>query len=402
MDNYTTYKESQNIIPVLIDNKEDYYHDLMNIEHSWTGRLDAMIGNSFFQEAVQLIINAITIFEKGYFDCAFYSLRQSLEVSTTIIYLIDADEETKSIELAKWKSQSDFPMYGQMLKMLESRKSTFADIKIKMADYFSEVELVKRKLNKRVHKQGFKNFYVARSRSTNREKDQEALILDFKKYLEKCIGAVAVFRLAIDPFPVLLLDEDIYKRTGQFITESYAVDFVKKYIGEAHLETYKTTDIYLDTYAAFINSEEMLPSVLSLVKEDYIDKENVDEILSQKHLISPHDLAATIIISNNESVAKVYKYGGILYYFSSTKSARESYSFDSRDFRNIKESTQHSNVPYDEAYLTLVSVANEEYFIEHNMPFGKDELSELILKAEESVRLQMNEILDRYSDLTNK
>jgi len=79
MFEYSKWKENSNLIPQQIPNKEKYYHDLTNIEQSWTGRIDVMLANTFIQEAAQLIVNAIALFEHGYFDCAFYSLRQSLE-----------------------------------------------------------------------------------------------------------------------------------------------------------------------------------------------------------------------------------------------------------------------------------------------------------------------------------
>jgi len=56
-------------------------------------------------------------------------------------------------------------------------------------------------------------------------------------------GAIAVFRLAVDPFPLLLADEAIYNRTGQLMTEGYAEDFIEKYIGINHIEAYKNRTI---------------------------------------------------------------------------------------------------------------------------------------------------------------
>jgi len=156
---FTEYRETKGLVPLKIENKEKYYTDLINLEESWTGRMDAQISNTFILEAVQLIINSITLFEQGYFDSSFYSLRQSLEVSTTMTYLIDNDEQNRKDELAKWKAQSRFPMYSQMIKMLESNESVFSDIKEKMADYFGQLNLTKQKLNKYVHKQGFNTFY---------------------------------------------------------------------------------------------------------------------------------------------------------------------------------------------------------------------------------------------------
>ena len=66
--NFIKHKENEYLVPVTIEEKESYYYDLMNIEHSFTGRVDAWITNTFIMEAAQLIINAIHLFEMGYFD----------------------------------------------------------------------------------------------------------------------------------------------------------------------------------------------------------------------------------------------------------------------------------------------------------------------------------------------
>jgi hypothetical protein len=184
---FTTLKETENIVPLKLETKEQFYLDLMNIEHSWTGRIDAMFANQFFHEAVQLIVNSVTLFEKGYFDCAFYSLRQSLEISTTVVYFIDDSETNRNEEMKKWKNQERFPMHNQMLKELRKRKNIFAEMRDKMNSYFEEVETTKQELNKYVHKQGFDKFYVVRNNSLHKDKKQAKLISDFTEFLTRSI-----------------------------------------------------------------------------------------------------------------------------------------------------------------------------------------------------------------------
>ena len=65
---YTEWRKTENLHPVTIPNKDDLYIDLINIEHSWSGRMDTNIGNTFIMEANQLLINAIELFDMGYFD----------------------------------------------------------------------------------------------------------------------------------------------------------------------------------------------------------------------------------------------------------------------------------------------------------------------------------------------
>ena len=72
--------------------------------------------------------------------------------------------------------------------------------------------------------------------------------MDFEYYLKLCIGAVAIYRLAIDALPVVLMDEDIRLRTGDLITEPYSQEFVDTYIGSENIEAFKTTEIYNNFY----------------------------------------------------------------------------------------------------------------------------------------------------------
>lgn len=370
---FIKYRELENLIPIELKDKEKYHLDLINIHQSWTGRADAMFANHFFRESIQLIINAIALFEKGYFDCAFYSLRQSLELATTVVYFVDDEESNRIQQINKWKSQERFPLHSQMINELNQRRKEFADIRDKMSTYFEELDLIKQKLNKYVHKQGLNKFYTYKTTSCKKDIGnwERTLRRDFETYLKSCIGAVAVFRLAIDPLPILLADEDIYKRTGQFMTEGYHTDFISNYIGDEHINAYKKTEMYQGHYNFFIAEEEMSPSVLDIVKHEYIDRSKIEEISSQKHLLGQHDLIAMALVIFSEKIVKIYCIGGLKCYFTNIRTKRISMSFNSQVLNNLKEQEQRFNNPYDEVYLSYLMVKDEDYFIEHN-----DELTE--------------------------
>ena len=393
MSDFVGHKENQNLKPFQVNNKEQYYWDIQNIQFTWTGRVDAQIANTFFEESVQLLINAITLFEKGYFDCAFYSLRQSLEVSTTIIYLIDTDNAGHDEDLKKWKNQSKFPMYAQMLKLLTDRGYVFADIKGKMSDYFDEIDDVKKNLNKYVHKQGFGNFYTIRNHHFSSYKDDSSIHTDFEKYLVKCIGAIAVFRLAVDPFPILLGEEEIYKRTDDMMTQAYSEDFVRKYIGDTHIANYKTTDFYKSHYDSIIKEEPKLPSVVDVAKHQWVNKEKIEEILTQRHLLSRYELAAVFLLGIIKSGAKVYSVSGFFTYSSTTPTLRTKLSWSSDDFKNITTESNTYNNPYDEAFLSYVRLFGEDFYLEHN-----DKITEVEIEFLDGLTIIHNEKKDGASE----
>lgn len=382
---FCKYKKNQRLVPVEINNKDRYFTDLYNIEHSFTGRDDACFANTFLIECVQLVINSISLFEMGYFDCAYYSLRQSLELSTTMVYLFDIKEPEKEESLKKWKNEERFPMQKQMFDYMKEKGFIFKDLKVKLDLYFERLDKVKSKLNKFVHKQGIDKFYVCRNHPVNGIKSREEFINEFEEYLKKCIGAIAVFRLGIDPFPVLLNDNEIYHRAEDSFTSPYSDEFIESYIGHDIIEKYKETEIYQEYYQAEKNKEKREESVTDVIISNYVDIENIEEILKQKHLISDMDLMVVLICKASEKVAKIYTFSGLKQYFTSRKTVRTKLSWDGRDFENIKRYKPSSNIPYDEAFITHVVFLGKDYFIEHNESFSDDELETIKAIAQQAL-----------------
>ena len=127
-ESYINWRKQEHLRAVVIPDKEQYYTDLINIEHSWSGRLDGNICNTFIMEAEQQLVNAIELFEEGYFDCAYYSLRSAVDISTTMVFLEDMPDDERDIFLTSWKSTAEFPMQGQMVKQLSQRGNVFVDV----------------------------------------------------------------------------------------------------------------------------------------------------------------------------------------------------------------------------------------------------------------------------------
>lgn len=375
--NSTDYKIHHNLKPLTIEKKEKYLYDLNNIEYSWTGRIDAFVANTFIYEAIQLIINAIELFEKGYFDCAYYSLRQSIEVSTTIVFLTELPDEKRVERMKSWKNQSDFPMYSQMLRFLSDNKNAYADMKEQMSDYFGSLKEVNKRLNKHVHKQGFKYFYVCRNHPLNQYRDFRKEIKEFEDFVKVSIGAIAVMRLAVDPMPILLMNEEIYFRTNDTMTEPFTEEFVNYYIGSQHIENFKRTQIYISEYNYFIQQEKKLPSVVQVVKDQYIDKTKIREILSQRHLLDEYDLIAVILAGASYKITKVYTLGGLRMYFTNANTIRKKNSWSGLEFKKFKESTQLFNMNYDEAFISVITIKDEVFYVEHNEVFCNDEIKKI-------------------------
>jgi len=366
MTNEIEFLKSQNIRPIKLPHREQYYEDLFNIEYSWTGRADILsFANTFIKEAEQELINSMTLFEMGYFDCAYYALRSAVEISLTLVYLSDMPDDQREERLADWKETRDFPMQGQMIKQLSQLKNVFADMEKKMPKFFENAKGLSAKLNKFVHKQGFQHFYVVRNNPINKPKSQDIFINNYEYFLKESIGVVAIMRLAIDPFPILLMDEEILCRCFDTLTEPYQEDFVQKYIGTDMVNAYKQTELYVQTYNYFIQKEKKTPAVFDVMKNQYIDSRKMDEIFKQLHLLRRDDIVSVLLVKASEKIVKVYCDDG-LWYWTNRKTNREKTSWSSQDFQNFLNAENKLNQPYDEAYISVLIFNGNPYYIEHN------------------------------------
>ena len=368
---YSELRKKENIKRYEIPNVEKYFEDLINIEHSFSGRMDIPVANTFIMESVQLVVNSITLFELGYFDNAYYSLREAVEISTTIVYLSDLPDKERKEKMEEWKNTKDFPMQSQMLKQLYEYGIVISDMKEKMKSFFNDIKNVIKKINKCVHKQGLRFFYVSRNHPFNCKEDDNIFIKNYVYFLEKTIGIVAVMRLAIDPYPVLLMDEEVLLRCFDSMTEAYKIEFVKKYITDETLEGYKRTEMYINHYNRHITEEKKNYAVFNIMKYQVIDTTKRKEILSQIYLLNNVNKIATYIALISKKVIKIYTYGGFQMYFTDRKTNRTESSWDSRDFKRFEESNKKFNQTYDKVYISVFSYnigdnKQESFFVEHN------------------------------------
>ncbi|MGL4902500.1 MAG: hypothetical protein ACRDDH_14445 [Cetobacterium sp.] len=382
MESYIDFIEKNHIRPIKLDigEKQEYYFALENISNSWTGRIDALFANTFIQESVYLLTNAIFLFENGYFDCAYYSLRQSLEVSTTINYLLELNPETRKEKLFNWKTQKKFPMIGKMLDFLKANEDVYFDMFNNMKDYFIKLDDTKRKLNKFVHKQGDEYFYITRNHPLNSNYNANNYLKEFTEYLKVCIGAVAVFRLGIDPMPILLMDEEIYYRTEDVLTSAFGNNFVEEYIGLNHIKNFMKTQVYSDHYNYLIKKEKQIEYVKDVIKHNYIDKNMTKDILKQKHLLSKNEYLIVSLCDLIEKITKVYVTGGMHMYHTNLKTTRTKSSFGGKFFCDLAQQENSINCVFDEAYISYFKFEdNLDAYLEHNEILTKDEIE--IIKA---------------------
>lgn len=148
-----------------------------------------------------------------------------------------------------------------MAHYLANNEPSFKEVRDKLTDYFDNLHDLKKQIDKYVHKQGYKSFHLSFQRAYGDrliQKKQE-LLKFFEKSLKECIGAVAIYRFIIDPLPLALADEDLFMRSGDFITQPYSINFIKEYIGNNVVNKLKTTQAYIDIESWLLSNENRIP-----------------------------------------------------------------------------------------------------------------------------------------------
>ena len=362
------------VTPIDFPQSEEYISDIELITMSSTGIIDAQITNMTLNESCIMLVNAIKIFRLGFFDCAFYSLRQTIELSISGIYLFSDKKK-----ITNWNNgEKGFEKGYMTSRLLKNEESDYKDVRNKLNSYFENLRNTQLKIDKYVHKQGFTTFYTYHGGTANYyKKHTEKLIRDFEKYLKECIGAVAIYRLVIDPLPILLMDDDIEMRTPDFITEPFGQDFINKYLPSEVINAYKQTNIYQGYYDDLSNREKQNEAVYGLIHWQSINRNFGDDYVTQAHLLSIHDRLALIITFSSSKVSNCYLMNGCLWYHTEVDSRRGklSITFGNDYFQQFFIDDNNFNQPFENVYISRCCAFGETHFFEHNEPLMEQEIA---------------------------
>lgn len=353
----------QNLVPRHLDNVDDYLFAINQVQLASTGFVRAWGSNLFFNEACQCLINSINLFQQGFFDCAFYQLRQSIEISIGTLYLTSNAEE-----MERWQKLKSGFENGYMAQWLTDHEETFAEMKLQMAPFFAKIRQDQLRMNKYVHKQGYQAFYVKLRDSAELNKWKDDVLADYEEILCDCIGAVAVYRISIDAFPIALSDEEYALRSPDLITEAFSVEFINKYIGKNAINGYKQTQIYKDTIEWLSAQPKQNESVYMLIHYQCIDRNKEKDYIEQWNLLKFYDQIAVKLFLLCSEISRIY-INGVFEYSSELRPNNNGYTCGASYYEEIfANSTSDANFPYKNAFLSRVKLGNYYTYLEHNEP----------------------------------
>ena len=367
---------------------DEYLFAISQIQMATTGFFYAWDSNLFFNEACQCLKNSINLFQQGFFDCAFYQMRQSLETSIGTLYLTSHPEELK-----RWKSLERGFENGRMVKWLVDNQDTFAQMKVLMAPFFDRIRRDQLVMNKYVHKQGYQSFYLKQRNETELSDWKNMIQTDYERILCDCIGAVAVYRLSLDAFPVVLADDDLVLRSPDLITQPFSPDFISKYIGYDVIEGYKQIQIYKDTVSWLLSQPKQNESVYWLIHYQCVDRKMKQKYFDQWNVLSLYDQIAVKLFLLNLKLSYVY-IDGCFQYLSEVQSKNSGFTCGNGFFEEkFKESNSDFNLPYNKAYLSRVKIGFHYTYLEHNELLEENETQTLVNYGNE-ISLKYKEIFD--------
>lgn len=350
-----------NIKPLSLPRAKEYLEDLSDLRFADSGILTEVNPFFFVNEACQLLANSVKLFELGYFDCAFYSVRQAIELSLSGLYLFSNPDKIKG-----WKNLENGFELRTIVPELKVGKEEFAEIRELFSDFFERIEKEKKLMNKYVHKQGYKSLYYHYNgiNAYGRPERITSLTKDYETILHDTITAVALYRLVIDPYPILMLDEDIIRRMPDLMAESFSSSFVEKYISEEYVERYRQSKIYIGYYDYFKALPVQNEAVYALIHWQLFERKDYNQIKEQQELLSLHDMEAVDLFMISPKIGSII-IDGCLSYSSETKLRDTSLAIGDAYYSKIFERQKDYNVAYKGDYISRFPLNDSMTYLKH-------------------------------------
>lgn len=349
-----------------------------------TGNLDELFCNAFFSESVELLKHAFFLYEDGYFDCAFYSLRQSIEnMNNMLLAAVDADK------FAIWKEKRRFPADSKVKDLLSQQNNAYNEIKAVIPEFFEQYNELLKKANKYIHKQGFDTFYVYSNLSAPADKEKRTeLFLSFLKY---AIGMMLIMNIALDPLSLALSDSEVDSHIAfDPMTEPIPVRIFEKYLSLEIIEKIKTTNHYTALKEYFLAMEELNEATYAVLRYSHFNVDQLDEIEKQINQLDLSQAVMFCILKSGIKATHFYWDYGILGYSTSYEPKVHLREYSSNQFDDYLHGDGECNCPWQGMYISVFKTIESYLIIQHDNQLTQDEIS--------TIRLIVSAVDQRYQN----
>lgn len=332
----------------------DYVEQLAD---SVSGLVSTPSFNQFLLESCQLLANTLDLIHQGYFDAAFYSVRQAGEVILIGTLFSNLEESERKAKNEKWVSLDRFPSFSELSKMLRSKDIEYRDLLEQMPEIDKLISKLNKRANKYIHKQGHESFYTKPYEEV--PESTKHIREDFTDYFTTAVKVCAIFRLAVDPFPILLSDPECEFRFPDCMTIEFGQYFIDNCLGSDFVEHYIKTDFYRNWVNAIKSTFPQLKEATYNVSNlHYIDLSNIEDILDELDKLTLYEATAVLFTALfSEKVIAIHT-TGMLDAFSN--SARPSGGLYLSDMSDYASQLGGVNVPLAEiCHLASLDISHE-------------------------------------------
>lgn len=327
------------------ENVLDYYQLYSYVDEladSISGMVETPSFNQFLLESCQLLANSLDLIHQGYFDAAFYSVRQAGEVILIGALFTNLDNAEREAKYKKWASLESFPSFSKLSGMLREADSEYRELLEQMPEIDELICKLNRRANKYIHKQGHESFYTKpygmAPESVGRIHE------DFAEYFKAAVKVCAIFRLAADPFPILRSDPECEYRFPDCITPEFSQSFIEECLGNEFVKHYIEIDYYRNWVNAIKSTFPQLKEATYNVSNlHYIDLSNIEDTLDELDKLTLYEATAVLFTALFSEKVIAIHITGMLDAFSN--SARLSNGLYLSDMSDYAEQLGGVNVP---------------------------------------------------------
>ncbi len=333
-----------------------------------TGNLTEFFCNMFLSESVELLKHAFFLYEDGYFDCAFYSVRQSIEnVNNMLLSVLDAEK------YKLWKDKARFPSDKAVKEQLDKQNDAYNEIKTAIPDFFEKYDNLLKRANKYIHKQGFDTFYIYKhSLSTQDIEERNSLFVSFLKY---GIGMMLIMNIVLDPLSLALSDTEVDSHIPfEPMTEAIPIYVFEEYLSIDIIEKIKNTSHYCSIKEYFLSLEELKHATYAVKRYDFFDVNQLDEIESQIKQLNLAEALMFCILKSGIKATHFYWDNSIMGYSTSYEPTVHLSSYSSNQFDDYLKHMTPNHLWHD-MYISGYKVLDSYLIVQHNEPLTENEIA---------------------------
>lgn len=344
-----------------------------------TGRADAMFCNAFIDESIKLLLNSIMLYEAGYFDCAFYSIRQAVECTNNMLFIVNSNKD----ELKKWNLKEYFPPDKKIKDKLQKIDDSYKEVYSVVPDFFDRYEELLKRANKIIHKQGFDAFYSYGE--VNQKRMGNSCEEFFKEFLIYAIARIIIMYIILDPLSLALCDERLTMKIHFMpITEPIDIEFFNEFLSEEIIDKFKETKYYSEIFEFFNSNEELNPQTHDVLVYQIYDIQRLHLIEEQRHLLNRQEKFFLDVLQHDIKVKRFFDGNSILGYITSDYIDKVKMSWHSGEYDSYKNENPCFNMSKDGVFISSFMLYDEIWIFEHTMVLNENDMDWLKQKITKS------------------